>query len=75
MKHFPALARTPVVVARALRASVVVGTVRILINLGDVLLAGMAPNWIKIALTYLVPSCVSMHKAIGAMREPRNTSR
>jgi len=75
MKHFPALARTPVVVARALRASVGVGTVLILISRGDVLSAGMAPNWIRIALTFLMPSCVSKHKAIGAMRDPRNASR
>ncbi len=39
-----------------------------LINQGDRLIAGMAPGWIKMALTYLIPYCVSTHGAVTAMR-------
>ena len=69
MNQFIALARTPAVTARAIRVAIIVGTVLTLINQGDVLLAGMAPNWIKMALTYLVPYCVSTHGAVSAMRD------
>ena len=69
MNQFLALARTPAVTARAFRVAVIVGTILTLTNQGDVLLAGMAPNWTKMALTYLVPYCVSTHGAVGAMRD------
>jgi hypothetical protein len=69
MIHFLTLARAPDVVARAFRVAVIVGTVLTLINQGDVLLAGVAPNWIKVALTYLVPFCVSTHGAVSALRD------
>ena len=39
------------------------------INQGDRLIAGMAPGWIKMALTYLIPYCVSTHGAVTAMRD------
>jgi len=29
----------------------------------------MAPNWIKMVLTYLIPCCVSTHGAVTAMRD------
>ena len=57
MKRFFTLARSPQVVATAL------------INQGDRLIAGMAPNWIKMVLTYLIPYCVSTHGAVTAMRD------
>jgi len=59
MKRFFILARSPQVVARALRVALVVGTALTLINQGDRLIAGLAPSWIKMALTYLIPYCVS----------------
>ncbi len=69
MKRFFILARSPQVVARALRVALVVGTALTLINQGDRLIAGMAPGWIKMALTYLIPYCVSTHGAVTAMRD------
>lgn len=47
-------------IARALKVSLIVGTVLNLINSGDALLAGRLPEhaW-KIPLTYLVPFLVS----------------
>ena len=69
MKRFFILARKPEVVARALRVALVVGTALTLINQGDRLIAGLAPSWIKMALTYLIPYCVSTHGAVTAMRD------
>ncbi|MHA1538055.1 MAG: nitrate/nitrite transporter NrtS [Alphaproteobacteria bacterium] len=69
MKQFLALARQPAVVRRALMVALVVGTALTLINQGDRLIAGLAPGWIKMALTYLVPYCVSTHGAVTAMRD------
>jgi len=69
MKRFFILARSPQVVARALRVALVVGTALTLINQGDRLIAGLAPSWIKMALTYLIPYCVSTHGAVTAMRD------
>ena len=59
MKRFFILVRSPQVAARALRVALVVGTALTLINQGDRLIAGMAPGWIKMARTYLIPYCVS----------------
>ena len=69
MKRFFILVRSPQVIARALRVALVVGTALTLINQGDRLIAGMAPGWIKMALTYLIPYCVSTHGAVTAMRD------
>ncbi len=68
MKRFFILARSPQVVARAIKVALVVGTALTLINQGDRLIAGRAPNWIKMALTYLIPYCVD-HGAVTAMRD------
>lgn len=47
-------------ISRALKVSLVVGTVLNLINSGDALLAGLLPEHVwKIPLTYLVPFLVS----------------
>ena len=69
MKRFFILVRSPQVAARALRVALVVGTALTLINQGDRLIAGMAPGWIKMALTYRIPYCVSTHGAVTAMRD------
>ena len=58
----PAMARRSVVVA------VVVGTLLNAINQGDAIVAGDAVNWIKIALTYMVPFCVATFGAYSACR-------
>ncbi len=69
MKRFFILARKPEVVARAVKVALVVGTALTLINQGDRMIAGMAPSWIKMGLTYLIPYCVSTHGAVTAMRD------
>ncbi len=69
MKRFFILARKPEVVVRAIKVALIVGTALTLINQGDRLIAGMAPGWIKMALTYLIPYCVSTHGAVTAMRD------
>ena len=69
MKRFFILARKPEVVVRAIKVALIVGTALTLIKQGDRLIAGMAPNWIKMVLTYLIPYCVSTHGAVTAMRD------
>tara|TARA_B100000945_G_scaffold302944_1_gene287006 strand:- start:14 stop:181 length:168 start_codon:yes stop_codon:yes gene_type:complete len=46
--------------------AIVVGTVLVAINYGDLILKGDTEKiaWYKIALTYLVPYCVSTYSAI-----------
>ena len=61
--------RSPVTVRRALKVSGVVGTLLVLINQGDLLLAGMAPPLWKILLTYLVPYSVSSYSTAVFMVE------
>ena len=62
--------RHRLIVRRALITALIVGTVLTIINQGDRLLAGeySAPMFIKIALTYCVPYCVSTSGAIGMSR-------
>ncbi len=50
-------------VVRALKVACVVGTLLILINQGDALLAGQWPPLWKILLTYCVPYSVSTYSA------------
>ena len=75
MKRFFILARKPEVVARAIKVALIVGTALTLINQGDRLIAGMAPSWIKMALTYLIPYCVSTRGAVTAMRDRSRRTR
>jgi hypothetical protein len=60
------------VVIRALRVAVLVGTILVAINQGDVLLSGtLAPEGIgKIVLTYCVPYAVSTYASVAAIRAP-----
>ena len=50
---------------RALAAAVVVGTILNLINQGDALLGGGKIDWLKLALTYLVPYFVTTYGAVS----------
>ena len=75
MKRFFALARQLEVVRRTMMAALIVGTALTLINQGDRLIAGMAPNWIKMALTYLIPNCVPNHGAVAAIRDRSRRTR
>ncbi|MEE8189089.1 MAG: nitrate/nitrite transporter NrtS [Kiloniellales bacterium] len=47
---------------------IVVGSILTAINHGDVILAGEQPDYIKVALTYLVPYCVATYGAVTAKR-------
>jgi hypothetical protein len=68
---FLELAGRPDVVRRAVRVAVIVGTLLILINYGDRVLAGDLgrSDWVKMGLTYLVPYGVSTWSAVQALRE------
>ena len=57
------------VVARSLRVSLVVGSILITINHGDVLIGtGLTPDLVwKIPLTYMVPYAVSTYAAVDAI--------
>lgn len=61
--------RHPSLVRRAASIALVVGTVLLLINQGDVVLSGLLPAalfW-KVPLTYLVPYFVSTYSTLGAV--------
>jgi hypothetical protein len=51
---------------RAFIVALTVGSVLNLINQGDALIAGRTLDWLKIALTYIVPYCVNTHGAVTA---------
>jgi len=44
----------------------IVGTLLLIINQGDVMLGGAAPDLVKTILTYLVPYCVSTYASVSA---------
>lgn len=50
---------------RSLWVALVVGTILNLINQGDALLGAGPVNWIKIALTFLIPYAVSTYGAVS----------
>lgn len=64
-----ALQRT--VVLRSLRVAAVVGTLLVTINHGDRLWSGtlLPLDWVKMALTYLVPYGVATYAAVQALRK------
>lgn len=67
-----------VVVLRGLKYAIVVGAILVAINHGDALLRGdlNGGRFFRIALTVLVPYCVSVLSSVGAMRHlQRATSR
>lgn len=50
---------------RSLAVALVVGTVLNLINQGDAILGSAPVNWLKLALTYLVPYAVCTYGAVA----------
>jgi len=48
-----------------------VGAILNLINQGDALFSGKPLDWLKLALTFLVPYCVSTHGAVSPKLAPR----
>lgn len=67
---FMAVAVQPSIVRRALAYALVVGAILIAINHGDALLAGeiSVGRVLKMALTALVPYCVSTASSVSAIR-------
>ncbi|MEO1168488.1 MAG: nitrate/nitrite transporter NrtS [Pseudomonadota bacterium] len=59
----------PVTVKRAVKVSLLIGTLLILINQGDLILAGGAPAIWKVLLTYLVPYGVSSYSTAALLRD------
>ena len=59
----------PGVQARAIRTSLVVGSILALINHGDNILAGTLTDgaMLKMLLTYAVPYCVALYASVSAM--------
>ena len=57
----------PPVVTRSLWVALVVGTVLNLINQGDRLASGAAPEWGKLVLTFVVPFLVASFGAWSAL--------
>jgi len=60
----------PDVVHRSLRIAALVGVILVAINYSDRWLAGplTSTDWLKMALTFLVPYCVSTYAAVDAIR-------
>ncbi|CAH0990862.1 hypothetical protein SIN8267_00962 [Sinobacterium norvegicum] len=68
---FIQLAIRPRVVSTALKLSLLVGTVLAIINHGPAMLQFTlgSDNFLQIALTYLVPYCVSTYSAVKALQQ------
>lgn len=64
-----------VALTRAVKVSIIVGTLLLVLNHGDQMLVGNWPVWWKIVLTYLVPLCVSSYSSVALVREVRMDSR
>lgn len=65
-----AIAFAPGAQARAIRTSLVVGSLLALINHGDHIFAGTLNGdaMLKIVLTYAVPYCVALYASVSAMK-------
>ena len=65
------IAKREDVVRRSLKVASIVGTILVLINYGDRLIAGTMDMtaWIKSMMTYCVPYCVSTYASVGAIME------
>jgi hypothetical protein len=70
MRAWLAVALEESVRKRAVKMMVVVGSILAAINHGDALLAGSmaATEWMKVALTFVVPYCVSTVASVQAIR-------
>ena len=60
-----ALAFSDGIPRRAFMVALVIGSILNLINQGDALYGGGSLNWMKMALTYLVPYAVSTYGAVS----------
>ncbi|ENM5749121.1 nitrate/nitrite transporter NrtS [Vibrio mimicus] len=73
---FIATAKTPSILKRSMKVAAIVGTVLMMINHGDVLLAGQieSERVLKILLTYMVPFCVSTQASVSATLAMRKSA-
>lgn len=69
MSSWLTIARAPATVHRSLRVAMVVGSILVVINHGDRIVAGtLGPlEFVKIGLTYCVPYCVATYAAVSAL--------
>ncbi|WP_299369862.1 nitrate/nitrite transporter NrtS [uncultured Tateyamaria sp.] len=69
--RFWTIATDRTVVARAFKIALIVGTVIALINHGDKVATGAMTgiDWLKCALTFLVPYSVSTYSSVMAVRD------
>lgn len=64
----------PVTMKRAAKVGLIVGTILILINQGDLLLAGIVPPVWKLLLTYCVPYSVSSYSTAAFIADLSRTN-
>lgn len=69
-QSFVSVALSRMVVTRAIKVAIIVGTILAFINHGEKILSMSLPSqdWFKVILTYLVPYCVSTWSAVGAIK-------
>lgn len=60
-------ATAPATRLQAVRVMLVVGPILTVINQGDALLGSAEVNWLKVALTFLVPYCVSTYATVKTL--------
>ncbi len=70
MRSWVQTALSPAVVRRSTKVSLIVGTILVAINHGDVLISGTIGSAIfwKIPMTFCVPYAVSTYAAVDAIR-------
>ncbi len=66
MADIARIALSPGVMRRAVAMGLIVGSIQTLVNQGDAIFAGDAPNFLKVALTCFVTYCVSTHGGVTA---------
>ena len=73
MKSWLAVAFEASVLKRALKVAAVVGSILAVINHGDTIITGHVTlkHWVQVALTFLVPYCVSTYAAVQAIRQSK----
>ena len=52
-------------ITSAAKLALVVSPILVLINQGDSIFAGRSPDWLKVALTFVVPYCVSTWTSVA----------
>lgn len=65
---FMKLATSDGVARRSLATALVVGSILTAVNQGDMILAGEAPNLVKVGMNFLVPYCVATYGAVSMKR-------